>query len=459
MFVATAVFVAWRRSSSTPEHSAEGDTHNGGYRKYNACFIARADAAEAEPNHRQIYRMTLPSIEDFTFGARLGRHTQRRLYGPAHYGVNSAVFSASFNPPSAPDASTAYVRSVQSRLYDFVCCDLCRRIGPDNATYHENPVFAPNQGTVAIKVIYNVHNERANNLLVVFKPEFHFIETLDHPNVLRGLGHFIAVASRETLGDDWNADPEYVRAETLFVVMEEMETQLQRLISQRCDEDPRTRSAWPPVLSVGEYLVILQRLLRAICHLLEEGIVHRDIKPDNVFLCGFQDHDSDLLIKLADFGCALQFNPDKHFREDFINSNLPRGGANHYLAPEIMTAEPGNIQNPGSLDYSKNDVFALGMVAHYMLCNGAENHEVFSAEHPDYTVDTYNEPDVACPDEIANLVRHMVHPDSASRCTAQEALNQVDALILTTTLSWGVGQAIPEAVHAEQAIVETETNV
>ena len=87
-----------------------------------------------------------------------------------------------------------------------------------------------------------------------------------------------------------------------------------------------------------------------MCSALEycgrKKIIHRDIKPDNIFINSFGD------FKLGDFGIARQL--------EMTNANLSQKGTSAYMAPEIFRREPYN---------SSVDIYSLGMVL-YRLLNG-----------------------------------------------------------------------------------------
>jgi serine/threonine protein kinase len=78
-----------------------------------------------------------------------------------------------------------------------------------------------------------------------------------------------------------------------FIVMELLEG---------CDLAHRFADATQPRLALGELGTILAQTCKALGRAHERGIVHRDIKPDNIFLCN--NVGEDVFVKLLDFGIA-----------------------------------------------------------------------------------------------------------------------------------------------------------
>lgn len=99
-------------------------------------------------------------------------------------------------------------------------------------------------------------------------------------------------------------------------------------------------------------------ILRQVCASLgeahREGLVHRDIKPQNIMLCTRGgEHD---VVKVLDFGLAKDVT-----RADSgeLSRGIHIGGTPVYMAPERLTS-------PKLLD-ARVDIYSLGCVAYYLL--------------------------------------------------------------------------------------------
>ena len=100
-----------------------------------------------------------------------------------------------------------------------------------------------------------------------------------------------------------------------------------------------TRLARRPALGLEEGRNIAIKLARAAAALHRVGVVHRDIKPDNVIL------ESEGSLKLIDFGVVRVPG-----LEDSRPADIP--GTAAYMAPEMFDGEPGN---------EATDIYALGV--------------------------------------------------------------------------------------------------
>ncbi len=100
-----------------------------------------------------------------------------------------------------------------------------------------------------------------------------------------------------------------------------------------------TRLSRSPALGLEEGRNIAVTLARAVAALHRAGIIHRDIKPDNVILEGGGS------LKLIDLGVVRVPG-----LENFPPAEIP--GTQAYMAPEMLAGEPGN---------EATDIYALGV--------------------------------------------------------------------------------------------------
>ena len=148
-----------------------------------------------------------------------------------------------------------------------------------------------------------------------FYAEAHAVAMLSNPNI-------VAVYDVSQ-----NPDIEYI-------VMELVDG-----ITLRQYMDRRGALAWREVLHFST------QIARALAHAHERGIVHRDIKPQNVMM--FRDGTA----KVADFGIAALEN-------EIHESNGQAIGSIHYIAPE---------QARGESPDARSDLYSLGVVMYEML--------------------------------------------------------------------------------------------
>ena len=115
-------------------------------------------------------------------------------------------------------------------------------------------------------------------------------------------------------------------------------------------ESLRARLTRETQLPVAEALRITAEIATGLGYAHRHGVIHRDIKPDNVL---FQDGQA----VLADFGIALPHrNDDTHSRMTEAGISL---GTPHYMSPE---------QAAGQRDVDpRSDIYALGVVLYEML--------------------------------------------------------------------------------------------
>ena len=132
-----------------------------------------------------------------------------------------------------------------------------------------------------------------------------------------------------------------------------------------------TRLARRPLVGLEEGRNIAIKLARGVAALHRAGIIHRDIKPDNVIL------EREGSLKLIDLGVVRVPG-----LEDFPPDDIP--GTPAYMAPEMFAGEPGN---------EATDIYALGVTMF----------RAFTGEYPYGNIDATSRPRRDRPRPLADL--------------------------------------------------------
>ncbi len=181
--------------------------------------------------------------------------------------------------------------------------------------YKATQLMAP-QRTVAVKVLKPEYESDAT-FVRRFAQEAEAVLVLSHDNIVRSYDvgisegmHYIVL--------------EYVEGHTL---------------KERIQEQGR--------LSTRALVAIGAQVLDALSHAHERGIVHRDVKPQNIIV------NSRSRAKLADFGIARQTASEN--TQTFIGGSVL--GSVHYLSPEQAMGETVTL---------KSDIYSMGVTLYEM---------------------------------------------------------------------------------------------
>ena len=210
-----------------------------------------------------------------------------------------------------------------------------------------------------------------------FEEEARNLATLNHPNIIKiyGVGE---IDSRPYMAT------EYVKGPTL-----------------------REKLKYQISLTLSEVIEIMLQLTSGIAYVHKSGIIHRDIKPDNLFLL------SDGTLKIADFGISLI--------EGDANSNKVQGTI-FYCAPEILLGKEAS---------KSNDIYSMGVVFYELLTGevpfeGA-NREEIGYKHIKKKFPEVSKTNSSLPRELDKLILDAVAKNPEDRYQSAEEFH--DAIL------------------------------
>ena len=192
-------------------------------------------------------------------------------------------------------------------------------------------------------------------------------------------------------------------------------------------ESLRARLAHGPV-AIGQAMEILRDVARALAYAHAHGVVHRDIKPDNILLSGHT-------AVVADFGIAKAIVAAQEQSSGATLTQLGTAvGTPAYMAPEQAAGDP-------STDH-RADIYAFGCMAYELLAghppfHGLTPHKLMAA-HMGEIPRPIEELRPDCPPALARLVGRCLAKEPAQRPANAEAL--LRELDVTTSAP---GAAIP----------------
>ena len=180
----------------------------------------------------------------------------------------------------------------------------------------------------------------------------------------------------------------------------------------------RTRLDQGGPLPVSQCLNVLRDIARALAYAHEHGVVHRDVKPDNVMMSGGA-------AVVTDFGIAKAVHAAQ---SDAPTGTLTKPGAGigtpAYMAPEQAVGDPATDH--------RADIYSFGCLAYELFAghppfHDLPTHEIIAAHVGTKPVPLSSE-SAAVPESIAGLVARCLEKSPAARPqSAQELLAELDA--------------------------------
>lgn len=163
-------------------------------------------------------------------------------------------------------------------------------------------------------------------------------------------------------------------------------------------------------LGVEESITIMKQLTDAIAHAHANGLIHRDIKPQNILIDKFGN------VKITDFGIAIALSATSLTQTNSIVGSV------HYLSPE---------QARGGVATKKSDIYSLGIVMYELLTGElaftGESAVSIALKHLQNEIPSVRSINPEIPQSVENIILKATTKDSFNRYNTvfemEEALN------------------------------------
>ena len=166
------------------------------------------------------------------------------------------------------------------------------------------------------------------------------------------------------------------------------------------------------IMPVEEIIPILLPICSALVHVHAHGIIHRDVKPENILL------GDDGSVRLLDFGIALFKDKAGHTTRRRIPLPFTNFvGTPTYMPSERLQGEPGD---------ERSDIYAIGAILYEMLCG----HTPFEDADGFAVIElqmAYDPPDIrklnaTVPPALATVIMKAIRRNLAKRYATMQSL-------------------------------------
>ena len=195
-------------------------------------------------------------------------------------------------------------------------------------------------------------------------------------------------------------------------------------------------------LSAAQSLPIVSAIAHALVTAHAAGVVHRDLKPDNVMLATMGKVE---VIKVLDFGVAKMLDPGTATGHKLTHTGMIVGTPG-YMAPELVMGRPVD---------QRADLYALGVLWYELLAG----QPIFDADTPialvmKHLMEAPRAPSLATgpgviPVDVDDLVLSLLQKEPAFRPTAADIVDRIQQIERGSSSS---SSSLPAAFPTESAL-------
>jgi serine/threonine protein kinase len=174
-------------------------------------------------------------------------------------------------------------------------------------------------------------------------------------------------------------------------------------------------------IGVDEAIETAKQALRSLAEAHAKGVIHRDLKPDNLFYARVQTNETfEEIVKVLDFGIAKMLHAEGELAMNAIETQAGTVfGTPRYMSPEQAQGKP--------LD-PRSDLYSLGVILYHMLTGRPpftdDDAIVVMARHIKTSPRSMTEvaPEARIPVEVESLVMRVLSKEPEKRPQTADAL-------------------------------------
>ena len=245
-----------------------------------------------------------------------------------------------------------------------------------------------NQRIYAMKILNLENDDKIDPELKekYYNNEIELLKKLNHPNIVKYYKSF-------------------TQNNKIYIIMEYFDNgDLQSYIKAlKFDKDKKNQNK-------GEIWNIFYQCMQGLNYLHSTGVVHRDIKPQNIFMT------KNKIIKIGDFGVSAKFKNIETLRK--INSL--RGtfaGTPSFMAPEILKNQPYD---------EKVDIFSMGCVFYEIIFLKGYQKQKYVQEGNGFIQKVVSGPIPSISDvNLKQIITEMLEQDVTNRPDSKTVLEKI----------------------------------